>query len=159
VGCQTVGTLCISVGEKTPRELDLADVCASTWEPGRVYENGVRVRPASKPSGFEYVSTAGQSAHREPKWPLTIDASIIDGSVTWTAKAISNASLSRTIATAVWTAPVGITISNQSLINTNGAQRTKAYIQGDGAGNYEVSALVTFSDGSVEQYIIEAAVV
>jgi hypothetical protein len=158
--CQStiVGTVCLNAGEKEPRELNLSDVCARTWQPGRVYAAAIRVRPASRPSGFEYEATAGQSGFREPKWPAVLAATITDGSVTWTARAISNASLSRTITSAAWSAPAGITLSAESVVNTDGAQRITAYIQGDTAGTYAVTATVTFSDGSVEAYVLNVTV-
>lgn len=153
-----VGTVCLNVGEKEPREINLTEVCARTWQAGRVYAAATRIRPAAKPSGFEYQATAGQSGSREPKWPTVAEATITDGSITWTAKAISNASLSRTIVTAVWSAPTGITLSSEVTTNTDGAQRVLAYIQGDTAGTYEVTATVTFSDGSVESYVLTVTV-
>lgn len=154
-----VGSVCLNVGENEPRELNLTDVCARTWLPGRVYAAGIRIRPAQRPSGFEYEATAGQTGAREPKWPTVTDATITDGSITWTTRAISNTSLSRTIVSAVWAAtPTGVTLTNQSVVNTDGAQSVVTFIQGDTVGDYEVTATVTFSDGSVEAYVLTVTV-
>lgn len=153
-----VGEACLNVGEKEPRELNLTDVCARTWQAGRVYAAGTRVRPDRRPTGFEYEATAGQTGAREPKWPTVAEATVVDGSITWTARAISNASLSRTIVSATWDAPSGITLSNEFVTNTDGAQRVLAYIQADVSGNYQVKATVTFSDPSVEAYILQVTV-
>lgn len=141
--------LCLGVGGVEPVDINLVPACATKWEPGRVYAAGIRVRPDRRPAGFEYEATAGQTGAREPRWPTTEGSTIADGSITWTARAISNQSLSRTISTAAWEAPAGVTVVTSSVVNAAGAQRAIAYLQGDAAGQYNVVVTLTFSDGSV----------
>jgi hypothetical protein len=110
------------------------------WKPGETYTATTHVRP-SKPTGFEYeCTTTGQSGAREPtNWPTTEGATLTEGSVTWTCRAISALSLITTIsATPTWVAPTGITVSGETI----SGQMAIAYIAG-GQDGQEYSVLVT----------------
>jgi len=58
-------------------------VCANIWRPNEVYDASEFVRP-TRGNGFSFVSNGGTSGSREPVWPKTLGATVIDGSVTWT---------------------------------------------------------------------------
>jgi len=118
---------------------------------GRNYSLTMRVRP-SKATGYEYeCTTAGQTGWREPKFPMTIGATVVDGSVVWTCRALSNASLSTTVAsTPTWSAP-GLTLSGETLIG----QRAIAYIEGGEDGqDYSIVVTATMADGSVRTKVV-----
>lgn len=155
---QVIGELCLGVGGVEPVEINAIEACATTWEPGRVYAAGVRVRPSARPTGFEYEATAGQSGAREPRWATALDGMTTDGSITWTARAISNTSLGRTISSVAWSAPTGVTVVTSSVANASGAQRATAYLRGDAAGEYEVRATVIYSDSSIDTSVIAVTV-
>lgn len=150
--------LCLAVGTAETVDINLVDGCATKWEPGRVYAASVRVRPYRRPTGFEYESTAGQTAAREPKWPTVEGGTVTDGSITWTARAISSQSLSRTVTAADWVTPTGVTVVTSSVVNASGAQRVIALIQGDAAGEYDVSVTLTFSDGNIIKRLVPVTV-
>lgn len=166
MACKTtiVGSVCLNVGEKEPRKLDLTDFCAKVWRAGGIYGAGDRIRPADGAPGFEFeAGGAGQTGRREPKWPTTLNGTIADGSITWTARAISNNSLARTISDGtppVWSASpaTGLVISGEAHTNTNGEQSVVAYIDAQAAGSYEVKCHVTFSDTSEEDFVLEVTV-
>lgn len=55
------------------------------WAPDTQYDQGVQVYPLSAPNNFFYVcSTPGVSGTTEPTWPTTVNATVTDGSCTWT---------------------------------------------------------------------------
>lgn len=154
-----VGSVCLNVGEKEPRLLELTAFCAIRWRAGGIYAANDRVRPLDRAPGFEFeAGGAGQAGGREPRWPTTLGGTVADGSITWTARAISNTSLARTISTATWTAPTGLTLSGETIVNTAGEQSVLAYIKGDTAGVYEVKCHVVFSDTSEEDFVLEVSV-
>jgi hypothetical protein len=111
------------------------------------YDMGVVVRPAGDPTGFEYLCTSGgRTGSEEPAWPRVIGGSVVDGSLTWQAQAISFDSLVERIASDTWTAsdPVGLTTAAVAPVDTAGLQQTA----------------VICSDGEVgETYIVENEVV
>ena len=102
--------------DKVPVQFDWHDYLASQWQPGAGYGFGARVRGSRLQStGFEYeATTGGVSGRRRPNFPSLLGATVIDGSVTWTARAISTASLRATILTSAFTTVAGITLSNES---------------------------------------------
>lgn len=92
--------------------------CARLREPNTDYALNTRVRP-HRPTGFQYVaSAAGRSGTDEPRWPTTAGGTVVDGSVTWTAEAISTASLARTLSSATWTPDAGLTVSGAAVVST-----------------------------------------
>lgn len=120
---------------------------AQRWIAGADVSATYRIRPLT-PTGYEYeVTTAGQSGHREPIWPRTAGATVTDGSVTWTCRAVSTASLSATVSSVVWSADSGLTISSETLQG----QLARALVSGGTDGQtYRVTAEATCSDGTVE---------
>lgn len=120
------------------------------WRAGTEYDAGVHVRPTIA-TGFEYVSSgAGQSnGKKEPKWPTTLTGSVVDGSITWTAVALSTSGLFRTISTSTWTAEDSdISVGGASTINTAGTQFAGVEVSGGTDGNVRDAVNeVVFSDG------------
>lgn len=75
--------------EKDPDEtlklvLDWFQECAKFWRPNELYGAGETVRP-TVPTGFAYSATAGTTGGREPRWPVALGDTVVDGSVTWEA--------------------------------------------------------------------------
>lgn len=118
---------------------------AQRWAPGREFSGTYRVRPIS-PTGFEYeATTGGQTGRKEPIWPLVIGQTVTDGSVVWTCRAVSTASLSATVSNVAWSADAGLTISSESLQG----QSARALVSGGAEGQtYRVTAEATCSDGT-----------
>lgn len=160
MACRIVGRDCKLAGESLPVQIDLTDFCERRWDAVRgtgIYRLGdyVRPNPFSR-NGYEYECTqAGQVGVSEPAWPTTIAATVDDGSVVWTCRAISNNSLFKTVVSAVWSGD-GFTITDEIVVNSAGEQRVSCYINGtQPAGKYRVEALVTFSGPHVESFGIE----
>lgn len=143
MSCEVIRTECLRVGDKVPITLDFSLVAARHWRRGATIPVNQRIR--AKKSGYEYeATTAGQTGNSEPMWPLTLDATVNDGSVVWTARAISLASLLKILVSVVWTVPTGLTKSGESADLTN--QTAEAYIEAVTAGSYEVIVTPTFND-------------
>lgn len=127
--------------------VDFEPFLVNYWERGMQYTVASRVRP-NRANGFEYECTvAGQSAHKEPIWPTTIGQTRIDGSITWTCRAVSSASLRTTIVgVPVWESD-DLTISGESASD----QLALANISGGEDGeSYSVLITATFADGTVK---------
>lgn len=131
-----------------------------TWAPGTQFANELTVRPFGFPTGFQYSSSGGWSGLVEPRWPTTVGGTVTDGSITWTCEAISNDSLNATIATSAWSAEAGITVDNDTLTNTEGVQIVTVEVSGGTAGQtFDITNVVTLSDGAVEESVLEVKVV
>lgn len=91
------------------------------------YLSGARVRPAIG-TGYEYeCTTGGRTGAKNVRWPTTIAATVTDGSVVWTCRALSTASLKTTVSgTPTWNADTGLTVSGATI----SGQRAIAYITG-----------------------------
>lgn len=128
--------------------------CARVWEPFTDFSSGDRIRVyvPGRASGFEFLATAGRTAGRMPAWPSTIDNTVQDGSITWTCKALSTASLRRTISgTPVWSADTGVTISGAAVAG----QVAYALISGGADGeDYSVTVTATLSDGVIVPVVV-----
>lgn len=171
MSCTVVGSLCKRSDERKFRGIDLTAYCARRWVAGAIIGSGVAIRPAPLddggtrgPTGYEYLpQAAGQSGSKEPKWPIPIGQTVTDGSLTWAAQTISNASLERIIASVanvVWAAPAGYTVTQGPFQNTNGKQQISAFIAGgtDGDEDQLAIATVTFDDTSIEDFAISVSV-
>lgn len=119
---------------------------ARFWEKGKTYTSSTRVRP-NRPNGFEYeCTTGGQTSHREPSWPTTAAATVTDGTVVWTCRALSTSSLSTTVSgTPSWTAEAGITVTGENISGTLAG----AYIEsGKDGEDYTVIVTAACADGT-----------
>jgi len=125
---------------------------ARGWRPGQVYPADTVVLPNLKFSGLQFKGTGGQSGVREPVWPTVDGATVVDGSITWTAESLSDDSLTSYIDYSDWDADTGITVQEYELVNTGGVQRTSALVSGGVPGKkYEVRNTITLANGAVEQ--------
>ena len=150
--CRPVGKECQAIGARLPLTVDWTEVCANRWTAGEVRAQDEVIRPEAS-NGAQYrivdAEDAGQSASEEPAWAVneTIGTTYPDGTVLWTAEAISNDSLARTIVTSTWDVVDGITIDDENFQSANGEQKTWAYFRGSVAGKYMLRNRVVFSDG------------
>jgi hypothetical protein len=102
--------------------IEWANWLANRWFSGIPFAAGSVIRPRAS-TGFEYLTVAGgmtgaaEIPSVEPDWLSLINLgdTLVDGAVTWTKQAISNASLVSTVSGSVWTPDSPITVSGQSL--------------------------------------------
>lgn len=169
MSCRIVKSVCKTAGETKPWGFDYAGFDADagtwaflvrTWSPGVAFADEVCVRP-TVPTGLQYRSAGGFAGAVEPRWPRTVGGTITDGSIIWTAEAVSDESLNATIATSAWAADDSdITLDDDVLTNTGGVQQATVQVGGGVAnGEYEVLNRITLSDGSVEDSILKVKVV
>lgn len=130
--------------------IDFEEQCARQWEKWQDYSVGQRIRifRSGRSSGLEMECTvAGRSGGRFPIFPSSQGATVIDGSVTWTARTISATSLLRTIdGTPEWDGGSGITISGETVSDEKAIARIAG---GEDGKSYEVTITATCSDGLV----------
>ena len=101
------------------------------WAKDKPFGTGVTVRPATNPvTGFQYVSSGGQSAEFEPAWPRTDGGTVVDGSITWTAEPICNnlAAGSDRVGCLVVSDSPGLTVEPITPTITAGEQLTAAVL-------------------------------
>lgn len=131
--CLLLLKVCQKAGERQDYAFNWTREFSKRWESDFPYGAAVAVRPATGSTGFEYVSSGGVSGSEEPVWPDALGLTVVDGSITWTAAAISNTSLRHRIdAPAVWTADTGVTLDDQSDTDLPGLQETRIWVA-DGA--------------------------
>lgn len=135
--------------DKVPVQFDWHDYLANQWVRGGEFQTGERIRGSRATStGFEYeATTGGVSGRVRPVFPTTVGLTVRDGSIVWTARAITTASLRATILTSLFPAVDGLTLSNQSdadLVHT-------IYVAGGISwSTYEVPNRVTLSNAPGE---------
>lgn len=121
---------------------DFTAHCVRYRDSNRDYANGTAVQPR-KPSGFQYRSSAGRTGSSEPLWPTVLGRTVQDGSVTWTAEAISADSLTRTVSSVAWTADAGVTVTP---ITLTGNLASVLISGGEDGQDYAVECVATCSD-------------
>lgn len=144
-----------------PRDPDETDLYEIDWEPrligvrepGRYYNSGDTVLPPID-TGFYYECTvAGKTSGRgRISWPKTDGSTVPDGSVTWTARISSNATLP-SISAQSWSEEDGSDLT----ISANGIDRfvTSAYISGGEHGaDYKVTVQITSGSKTLEEEIV-----
>lgn len=153
MACVFVQEACKAPAEVKEFAFDLTRRLERRWQARAFYSNGQRIRPERKRAGFEYEAGGdGQTGLKEPGFPATLGETVVDGSITWTCRAISNSSLSKTISNVAWTVPAGLTHDDDALNNTGGRQEISITLSGGTAGaTYLVVALVTYSDGTRDE--------
>lgn len=127
---------------------DFEKDCSRLWDKWQDFATGTRIRVfrPGHASGYEMeATTGGRSGGRHPTFPTA--GTLTEGSVTWTPRAISSASLLRTIVgTPTWVADSGVTVSAESLSD----QKAIAKIAGGTDGvDYSVTVTAIGSDGLV----------
>lgn len=111
-------------------------------------------RKQSNPTGIQFrASTAGVTGPFEPKWPKTIGATVADGSVVWTAEAVSTDSLQRTVASQAWSVPTGVTSSGES-VTADGFEYSVLISGGADGQEYACIHRVVFSDGQADSGVV-----
>jgi hypothetical protein len=102
-------------------------------------------------TGFYYeATTAGRTAARYPRWPRSAGETVNDGSVVWTARAPSAATLP-SVASATWTVPDGITLESQS---EDGFFTHVTLSGGTDGESYELTCRMTDSNGVIREQSI-----
>lgn len=90
------------------------------WRPRMDVVVGDIILPRT-PNGFYYIGTNGKTGTSEPSFPTSQDGTVLDGTVTWTAKALD------AIDTSDWTiTPNGPTVDEK----TNDNRFTKCRVTG-----------------------------
>ena len=155
-----------AVGEKIRYKIDWEDWLAMLWEHGRAYTVGEYVRPTLivsgrpmlAPNGLQYrCTTGGGTAHAPPVWPRTVAGTVTDGTVVWTAEAISSASLETTLSTSSWPAVTGLTLTGAS---TDG-QTASVVVDTTSATSgvdYDLVNVATMADGQIRRGTIRIKV-
>lgn len=108
----------IAPGSTVKCEFDLGPTLVNYHRQGTSYGLSNRVRVAGV-AGFEFeATTAGETGTAPVRWPKTAGQTVTDGSVVWTARAISTASLLATVTgTPTWTVPTGYTATAEAISN------------------------------------------
>jgi hypothetical protein len=101
-------------GAKLPHGFDFTPFIARWRELGQDYSTGAMVRVMGV-RGFQYeATTGGQTGDKRVYWPTTVGGTVQDGSVTWTCRAVTTASLLTTLSDVTWTAPDGATVTSDA---------------------------------------------
>lgn len=139
---------CLIIGDRVPITVDFSLIAARRWRRAAIFASGDHIRGSK--SGFEFVAGGnGQTGDKEPRWPKTLGDTVQDGSIEWTAAAVSTDSLLKTLASATWEADASITISGEAIDSVE--QTALAYLEPATAGTYEVIVWASFSDSPVHK--------
>jgi hypothetical protein len=148
---------CILAGETLEFPINWTMEFSNRWEPNQGYAASARVRPSTLEgqTGREYESGGGQSdGDTEPDWAsIGLGETLVDGSITWTARALSNNSLRERISSATWPDVAGFTISNEAIIDEPGGQITSAQIGAAAALNGKRSIKVEVTTTAGNEYV------
>lgn len=152
--CRAYAQICKRSTEEVWKGFNLWPFCVRKWQAGTYFANGQTVRPLPRElggrrgiTGCAYSSSGGHTGGTEPKWPTTLGATIVDGGVTWTCVAISDADLERTIDDVQWEAGEGVTVLDSELHVGNGRVEIEALHGGGTDGKRHLTvAHVQFSD-------------
>lgn len=135
--------------DEVPVEIDWHDYIARIRRSGFAYQVNDAVRPPRASfTGLQYrCTTAGSSSGRPYAalaWPRIVGATLVDGSVVWTAEALSSTSMRTTISAQAWAATTGVTLGAQS----NGDFRYITFVAGGVSGqSYDIKHQVTLANG------------
>jgi hypothetical protein len=126
---------------------DFHDEVANLWKPGKDFIVGDVIRPARALStGYQYRCTvAGRTGKTYPALSRTLGNTTKDGSVTWTAEAISAASLRKSVTSVSIPAVAGLTTSSPSFTTEAGGVVCSGGTLGQ---RYLVTCRAVFSDGT-----------
>lgn len=138
--CLEILKRCQSVEARLDYGFDWTRELSRRWQRDQPYEAGVVVRPEVVVTGFEYLSSGGQSGEEEPNWPRVLGATVVDGSITWTTQAISYDSLADQIQSDTWfdSVPAGLDVVPGSPTTFPGLQMTRVILSGGEVGQVYV---------------------
>ena len=131
--------------------VDFEEECARKWGPLRDFSAGqnIRIFTGGKAVGFEFEpTTPGRTGVRVPVFPSAIGDTVSDGSAIWTCRALSSASLLRTISgTPAWAVDDdAVTISGEAVASFQGLAKLAG---GEDDDDYVVTVTATMSDGLI----------
>jgi hypothetical protein len=134
-------------------EVDWHDYLIRTRLAGTAYSVNDRVRPLRRDAtGLQYrCSTAGVTSGKPSvRWPTVSGGTVTDGTVVWTAEAVTSASLRTTISTEDWPAVTGLTLGAES----NADLRYQVLVDGGVSGQtYEVRHQVVMANGEEKEAV------
>lgn len=140
---------------------DLTERFAIPRQPNHPYAESACVRPTEGETGRQYRSSGGvtNGDDFEPQWPAENGGEVVDGSLTWTAEDITFDSLRYRIDSVTWTAPDGITLSDETIIDQPALQEARVTVAGGTAGQkYRIVGVVTTTTGLEYEVRIELKV-
>ena len=149
-------TVTKTVDELLTLEFEFARTLEAIWREGEEYSVTAPdyVRP-TVPNGYEYECTAtGQSGSNEPVWPLTLAATVNDGSVQWTTRAFGT-NATDTISAQTVTAPSGLTLASAAIDGTKVTVDVSAGVLGE---DYEVSCKIDRVGGETYEEIMSVQI-
>lgn len=154
--CLIKQTVCKTAGEKRPWGFNFALFFARKWTRSTPFAAAVAVRPSKEglQTGYEYRSSGGVSGAAEPRWPTAKDiakgvTTVKDGSITWTAQAISFDSLFERIQTKAWTVPAGIVFDEAAVVDEPAQQSSGGQWSSGTAGeSFDASLLIETTQGN-----------
>jgi len=134
--CLEVLKRCQSVDARLQYGFDWTREFSRRWVRDHPFDLGIVIRPETIPTGYEYISSGGQTGAEEPLFKITAGSTTRDGSLVWTAQAYTGDSLMDQILSDTWTAsdPTGLTVEAQSPINSAGLQQTSVILSEGVAG-------------------------
>jgi len=131
---------------------------ARKWEPDLPFAAGTKIRPATDEgqTGLQYASSGGQSGPTEPPWPSVIAETVLDGTIIWTAEALTTASLTEQIADSEWESPdPDVTLDGDDTSATAGLQATIAFVSGGIVRrSYDIVNRMTTSAGKIFEGVL-----
>lgn len=139
--------------ETVPVQVDWHDYLANLREPGVAFAADAIVRPRrSEATGLQYRCTVAGIASGVPtgrlRWPKSLGATLIDGTVVWTAEAMAATSLRTTVSSDQWPSVTGLTISGPA----NADYVYQALIAGGVAGqSYDLTHQIVCANGEVAE--------
>lgn len=167
--CLIVLERCQRAGEVRDYGFNWTQFLANRWSKDTPFATGDRVRPSTldKQNGFEYVASGGQSnGKKEPAWPRppaieTAGATHDDGSLVWTAAALSFASLNERVDTSTWIPPAdGPTVVDDTVTDSPGQQQTACLVTGGAVGQtYDIVNEIVTTDGREYHGILRLTII
>ncbi|MCS6946258.1 MAG: hypothetical protein NZM12_01435 [Steroidobacteraceae bacterium] len=137
-------------------EVDWHDYLARLRLPGTQYLIGTAIRLIrDQATGLEYLCSTSGVTSRTPtaeiRWPRTAGQTLTDGSVVWTAQAVSISSLRTTITSNAWSATSGVNLGAEFVSDL----RYQVIVAGGVSGqHYEVRHRVTLANGEDKEAVI-----
>jgi hypothetical protein len=117
--------------------------CVIAWERNEPYSLAEFIRPASKPTGYSYeCTTAGTSGANEPRWPITLGATVTDGSCVWTCREAALNGL-RAITDPLATPEIGLTVTD--VVAVEACKILATYVGGSDGEDYDVAFSFTLN--------------